>query len=60
MPIYRVVFRNGEKKTLDVEAGWIKETGESYIFQTSKHPAARQVAVVPKSSVLYINELPED
>ena len=44
MPLFRVVFKNGEKRTLDVEAGWIKETAESYI---------------PKSRVLYIDELGE-
>ena len=59
MPLYRVVFKNGEKRTLDVEAGWIKETADSYIFQASKHPSARPVAIVPKSRVLYIDELGE-
>ena len=60
MPLYRVVFRNGEKRTFDVEAGFIKETAESYVFLANNHPASKQVAIVPKSLVLYIDELGED
>ena len=60
MPLYRVVFKNGEKRTLDVEAGWIKETQESYIFLATKHPASKQIAIVPKSQVLYVNKLSEE
>ena len=37
-----------------------KESDQSYIFTESNHPASKQVAIVPKSKVLYINELSED
>ena len=60
MPTYRVVFVNGEKRELEVEAHKVvgnrpEDKGDSYTFESG----SRAVAVVPKSQVLYIEMVTE-
>ena len=60
MPIYRIVFVNGEKRELEVEAYKIvgnnpDDKGDSYTFKSGN----RSIAVVPKSQVLYIEMVKE-
>ena len=55
MPKYRVVFVNGEKRELIVDAFVIRgndqdDKGDTYTFKTG----STVVAVVPKCQVLYV------
>ena len=54
MPKFRIVFQNGEKRELMVEAQMIKGTytpnTDSYVFLNG----AQIVAIVPKSKALFI------
>ena len=55
--MYRVHFRDGEKRVLDIEAGRVIESKTSYVFHAASHPASAQVAVVPRDVVLYVEQL---
>ena len=58
MPTFRIVFVNGEKRELTVEAHKVSgnqpsEKGDSYTFSNGSNV----VAVVPKAQVLYIEKV---
>ncbi len=53
MSTYRIVFANGEKKELIVDADDFKETTSSTVFYKDKH----KVAAVPMDKILYIVEV---
>ena len=52
---YRVVFQNGEKRELVVEANSVKYNSDSSMLEFTNDSGVR-VAFVPKECVLYIKK----
>ena len=55
---YRIVFKNGEKQVLEVEATHVdgarsSDKGDSYTLRNG----TRTVAIAPKARVLYIEKI---
>ena len=53
MPTFRVVFVNGEKRTLDVEAERIDPAGSDILLTRG----GSVVAALPRSQVLYVGSM---
>lgn len=56
MPTYRVVFRNGEKRHLVIEAAQIAEPKNGIYKLRANDDEMRVLAVIPADQVLYIVE----
>ncbi|MYH36930.1 MAG: hypothetical protein F4160_13140 [Rhodospirillaceae bacterium] len=56
MPTYRIVFRNGEKRCLVVEAMSIKPPEKGVYRLLADDAQRRTIAVIPADQVLYIVE----
>lgn len=56
MPTYRIVFRNGEKRNLVLEAEHIQLPKSGVYRFYADDDERRLIAIVPESQVLYIVE----
>ncbi len=56
MPSYKVVFRNGEKRCVVIDAASISPPSEGVFRFRADDDERRVVAIVPADQVLYIIE----
>ena len=56
MPTYRIVFRNGEKRELVLEAHSITPPAQGVYRLLADDDQRRTIAVIPADQVLYIVE----
>ena len=56
MPTYRIVFRNGEKRELVIEAAQITNPKDGVYRLRANDSEKRLLAVIPADQVLYIVE----